>query len=187
MAQLKVGGAVSLVRNASEHSPMQELVLSGDEFNALTETLFNLSGQISKDMEIGGIRLQDAALKLNDDSFRLLYSYDTGMKTPFGSRVNFCIDMDFRIADGRSSMQFRNTRMGGMAMPAVLRDRLEESWRKFRHTREHQCLLESVESLSVDNGELRVRYRPYRMKQNFAPSVLNAVDMILNPLGSFRR
>ena len=146
----------------------------------------NLSGQISRDMKIGGVRLQDTALKLNDDSFRLFYSYDTGMKTPFGSRVNFRIDLDFRIEDGRSFLQFRNTRMGNMAMPGALRDKLEENWRSFQRSQAHRELLDSVESLSVGNGELRVRYRPYRAKQNFAPSALSAVDTVLNPLGSFR-
>ena len=137
-------------------------------------------------MKIGGVRLQDTALKLNDDSFRLFYSYDTGMKTPFGSRVNFRIDLDFRIEDGRSFLQFRNTRMGNMAMPGALRDKLAENWRSFQRSQAHRELLDSVESLSVGNGELRVRYRPYRAKQNFAPSALSAVDTVLNPLGSFR-
>lgn len=186
MAQLKTASAVSRIRNASEHTPPQELVLTRDEFNALTETLLNLSGQISRDMKIGGVRLQDTALKLNDDSFRLFYSYDTGMKTPFGSRVNFRIDLDFRIEDGRSFLQFRNTRMGNMAMPGALRDKLEENWRSFQRSQAHRELLDSVESLSIGNGELRVRYRPYRAKQNFAPSALSAVDTVLNPLGSFR-
>ena len=49
------------------------------------------------------------------------------MKTPFGSRVNFRIDLDFRIEDGRSFLQFRNTRMGNMAMPGALRDKLERT------------------------------------------------------------
>ena len=186
MAQLKTAGAVSRIRNASEHTPPQELVLTRDEFDALTETLLNLSGQISGDMKIGGVRLQDTALKLNDDSFRLFYSYDTGMKTPFGSRVNFRIDLDFRIDGGKSFLQFRNTRMGNMAMPGALRDKLDENWRNFQRSQAHRHLLDSVESLSVENGELRVRYRPYRAKQNFAPSALSAVETILNPLGSFR-
>ncbi len=186
MAQLKTAGAVSRIRNASEHTPPQELILTRDEFDALTETLLNLSGQISGDMKIGGVRLQDTALKLNDDSFRLFYSYDTGMKTPFGSRVNFRIDLDFRIDGGKSFLQFRNTRMGNMAMPGALRDKLDENWRIFQRSQAHRHLLDSVESLSVENGELRVRYRPYRAKQNFAPSALSAVETILNPLGSFR-
>ena len=47
MAQLKTAGAVSRIRNASEHTPPLELVLTRVVFNGLRETLLFLSGQIS--------------------------------------------------------------------------------------------------------------------------------------------
>ena len=185
MAQMK---AVSRIRHANRETPPQELALSKAEFEALTETLLNLSGQIAGDTRIGGIRLQDTALQLNDSSFRLSYSHDTGVKTPFGSRVNVQADLDIRIADGQSSMRILNAKTGNLAMPAAMRGKLEEAWRKFQRSREHQRLLNAVESLSVENGELRIRYRPYEAKQNFAPGVLRTVDTVLNPLGeSYRR
>lgn len=63
-----------------------------------------------------------------------------------------------------------------MAMPGALRDKLEENWRSFQRSQAHRELLDSVESLfRREHGELRVRYRPYRAKQNFAPSALSAV------------
>ena len=186
MAQMKTAAAVSQIRHAKQETPPQELTLSGAEFEALTETLLNLSGQIAGDTRIGGIRLQDTALKLNDSSFRLSYSHDTGVKTPFGSRVNVQADLDIRIADGQSSMRIVNAKTGNLAMPSAMRGKLEEAWRKFQRSREHQRLLDAVESLSVENGELRIRYRPYEAKQNFAPGVLRTVDTVLNPLGNLK-
>ena len=62
MAQMKTAAAVSRIRHAKQETPPQELTLSRAEFEALTETLLNLSGQIAGDTRIGGIRLQDTAL-----------------------------------------------------------------------------------------------------------------------------
>ena len=134
-------------------------------------------------MRIGGVPLRDTALKLNNDSFRFSYSHDTGMKTPFGSRVNVQADLDIRIENGASSLRIGNAKMGNLAMPSAMRGRLEDAWRKFQQSPGHQRLLDAVESLSVENGELRVRYRPYQAKQNFAPVVLRTMETALNPSG----
>lgn len=187
MAQMKTAEAVSRIRNASRETPPQELALSGPEFEAMTETLLNLSGQLAGDMRIGGMRLRDSALKLNDDSFRFFYSYDSGMKTPFGSRVNVQADLDIRIENGISSLRIGNAKMGNMAMPSAMRGKLEEAWRKFQQSPGHQRLLDAVESLSVENGELRIRYRPYQAKQNFAPGALRAMGTVLNPSGVLKQ
>ena len=186
MAQMKTATVISRVLQASEKTPPQELVLSQTEFEALTETLLNLFGQIAGDMRIGGIRLQDTALKLNGNSFRFSYSHDTGMKTPFGSRVNVQADLDIRIENGTSSMRIVNAKMGNMAMPSAIRGKLEEEWRNFQSSRGHQRLLDTVESLSVNNGELRIRYRPYEAKQNFSADTLRAVNTVLNPFGTLK-
>ena len=183
MAQMKTAEAISRIRNASGETPPQELALSGREFEALTETVLNLTGQFAGNMRIGGVPLRDTALKLNNDSFRFSYSHDTGMKTPFGSRVNVQADLDIRIENGASSLRIGNTKMGNLAMPSAMRGRLEDAWRKFQQSPGHQRLLDAVESLSVENGELRVRYRPYQAKQNFAPAVLRTMETALNPSG----
>ena len=184
-AQMKTATALSRIRNARPDSPPEELRLTQDEFNALTETLLNLSGQVSKEMSVHGIRLQDTAVRLNDSSLRLFYSRDTKVNTPFGSRINFEIDMDLRIENGASQMTLGRTRMGGMAMPSAMRAKIEEGWRRFQQTPEHRKMLDSIESFSVENGELHVKYRPYEARKNFAPSALKTAEMLLNPFGAF--
>jgi len=185
-AQMKTAAALSRIRNARPDSPPEELRLTKDEFNALTETLLNLSGQVSKEMAVNGIRLQDTALRLADDSLRLFYSRDTHVKTPFGSRINFEIDMALRIENGESQMTLGRTRMGGMAMPSALRAKIEEGWRTFQQTPEHRKMLDSIESFSVKNGALHVKYRPYEARKNFAPSALKTAEMLLNPFGAMQ-
>lgn len=186
-ARKKVGTSLAQIRNASASSAPQTLVLSRKEFNALTESLLNFAGLLAKDMSWNGVRLQDTALLLNEDSVRLVFSKDTGVKTPFGSRVKSTVDLEVLIENGKSRLRIKSASVGTLPMPSALRTRMEKELAAFQASPEHRHLLDVVEFLSVRQGELRVKFRPFEAKKSIPSPVLQTSQMFLLPFSGPKR
>ncbi len=186
--QQKLSGELLKILNVREDTADQvsSIELTSGEVNTLltflagthSPTLPLLQEQVSR--RNPGIRLENGWAEIQGDCLNLVYSQDAGVRTPFGSLLNFNISLRTGYRAGQPYCLLTCLKIGNLTL------RRNESGsakdlRKLFSPEDLERIRTILETVEIKNDTLLIRYRPCGIRKLLLESTGGRLPMLPLP------